>query len=109
MNEQTTIFDAIAARRLAEEGLAVAGRDKNVLLARAKQIARRIALGKFERTATMDEVHAAMQAEGIDSSKLGNAAGSTFKGTDWQFVGHIRCQLVTSHGRFNKVWRYLGE
>lgn len=106
---QDTIFDAITARRLAEEGLAVAGRDKNVMLARAKQIARRIALSKFDRTATMDEVHAAMQAEGIDSSKLGNAAGSTFKGGDWEFVEHVRSKLITGHGRFNMVWRYIGK
>lgn len=106
---QTTIFDAIAARRLADEGLAVAGRDKNVLLERAKQIARRIALSRFDRTVTMDDVHAAMQAEGIDGSMLGNAAGSTFKGGDWQFVDHVRCKLASGHGRFNKVWRYIGK
>lgn len=107
---QTTIFDAIAANRLAAEGLSAAGRDKQVLLARAKQIAIRIATSRADRTVTMDDVCEALFNEGIDPSALGNAAGSTFKcSRHWRYTGQtVKCRRPSSHGRLLRVWEFIG-
>jgi hypothetical protein len=108
--EQLTIFDAMAAQRLAEQGLARAGRDKNVLLARAKQVAVTLAKRHPERTVTMDDVCAELFAEGIDSSALGNAAGSTFRGKGWRHTGRVvRSKRPLSHARTIGVWEWIGE
>ena len=102
------LFDLAEAKRLKEEGMASAAANKHDLLKHARHVAKQIAMLRDSRTVTADDVSRAFAREGITDS-LGNAAGSIFRGSDWEFTGErINSQRKTNHSREIKVWRYVG-
>ena len=81
---------------------------KHLVLKDARRIAKQIAMLRLDKTVTADDVNAALIRIGITES-LGNAAGSLFRGSEWQFTGErIKSARKTNHAREIKVWRYLG-
>jgi len=102
------LFDLAEAQRLKEEGMASAAANKHDLLNHARHVAKQIAMLRDSRTVTADDVSRAFVKEGITDS-LGNAAGSIFRGKDWEFTGErVNSQRKTNHSREIKVWRYVG-
>ena len=86
-----------------EEGLAQAGVSRKQLLEVARLYAVRIA--RRQGHVTSDDVFAEMMRDGLDSSALGNAAGSVFRGLfvftgEWKKSGR-----VSNHARMNRIWR----
>ena len=102
------LFDLAEAQRLKEEGMASAAANKHDLLKHARHVAKQIAMLRDSRTVTADDVSRAFAREGVTDS-LGNAAGSIFRGKDWEFTGErVNSQRKTNHSREIKVWRYVG-
>jgi hypothetical protein len=113
--QQTTIFDAIEARERAEAGIAQAAENKASLLEFARGVARQ--LGRERGLVSADDVQRTLfEKHKISEHALGNAAGSLFKKIkgkpkEWHFDGtsFIKSERVASHGRYIRVWRYVGS
>jgi hypothetical protein len=102
---QLPLFDGKRSRALKAKGMAKAAAHRNELLDFARGLALSIAL-RGDGTANMDEVKIAMLRLRYDPSELGNAAGSVFKGNEWEFTGrYVKSQRVSAHARDIKVWR----
>lgn len=98
------LFDAAEARRQAEVGIGLAAENNPRLLELARVIAVRIARERGEVTA--DDVQAEMMRRGYRSDALGNAAGSIFRGREWQFTGRtVNSVRINAHARLIRVWR----
>lgn len=83
---------------LKREGMELAASNRAELLEDAKAAAKQLAM-------ECGEVHLDMVREKVDGD-LGPAAGSVFKGAEWEFTGRrIRSTLPSNHGRELKVWR----
>lgn len=96
-------FDAAEAERLKTAGMSMAEASRAWTdLEHARKTAEYIAI--VSGTVTADDVADVLAAEGYPS--LGNAAGSLFKGKQWEFTGEWRkSKRVSSHSRFVRVWR----
>ena len=97
-----TTFDKRASLALKDEGmLAAASVSSHLVLAR--KIASRLAVERGETNA--DQVGRILKRDyGIES--LGPAAGSLFKGPEWEFTGRrVLSARKKNHGREIKVWR----
>lgn len=106
--EQSTIFDQIAARRLADQGIERAARGKGAVLELARRGAVEIARSRSSHTVTADDVQAWLVGKGIDEGTLGNAAGSVFRGSRWRYTGRtVKSQRPASHGRLIRVWELI--
>ncbi len=103
MELQHDLFDATESERRKREGMAVAEQNRSELLGLARAVARGIA--NSSGTVHADQVGRVMKARySIDS--LGPAAGSLFKGGDWEWTGEfVKSARVTNHGRLLRVWR----
>lgn len=103
------LFDAVAAREAAEQGIAEAADNKRSLLEFAKKKA--IELGRQNQFVTADDVQAALVENKISDRALGNAAGSVFKDkTLWRYADRVvKSERVSSHGRLIRVWQYIGN
>ena len=103
------LFDLLEANQLKETGMTNAmNGSKHLLLDRARHVAKQIAMLRDSRTVSADDVFKALAEEGITES-LGNAAGSLFRGSEWEFTGErIKSRRISNHAREIKVWRYVG-
>lgn len=100
------LFDAAESERRKQEGMALAAEnpDREYLLEIARDRARLIVRERGE--VTMDDVVAMLVRDGFDVSVLGNAAGSVFKGKEWEFAGRfVKSARVANHSRLLRVWR----
>jgi hypothetical protein len=106
---QTTIFDAIAAHEAAEAGIDLAAENNRPLLGLARRLAAE--LGRRQRFVTADDVQRALVERNLPESSLGNAAGSVFRGAKWKWDGVSvrKSERVASHGRLIRVWEYVGQ
>jgi hypothetical protein len=58
---------------------------------------------------TADDVQRVLIEQGISPHALGNAAGSLFRGGDWEWTGRrVKSARVHAHANELKVWRYVG-
>ncbi len=90
---------------LRDEGMARAASSRKALLLRAQRIAVCIAQGRTDRTCASDDVQEALVAVGVDPSELGNAAGSVFRGKEWELVTTRKSRRTLAHARRIGVWR----
>lgn len=80
------------------------------LVALARRLARKISLERRDRTVTSDDVAKALQDAGYGERSLGNAAGSVFRGKDWEFTGRfVKSIRPHCHSNLLRVWRYVGS
>lgn len=97
------LFDAAEADRRKEAGMAKAASARPELLGVAQGIA--LSLAVDGSCVSMDDVAAAMAAQGYDFTLLGNAAGSVFKAAGWVACGFTRSVRPSTHGRTIRTWR----
>jgi len=103
-NGQGKLFDLKKGLQLKEKGMAQASITRAELLVRAREIARLIGLSK--QFVTADDVQMQLVREGHHPFALGNAAGSIFRGREWEFTGRmVKSSRVSNHGHQNMVWR----
>jgi hypothetical protein len=101
---QNNLFDSVAGQQAKEEGMAKAAENAASLLEIAQRIAVRLASQHPDRETDMDEV--GMELFRIGIKTLGPAAGSVFKGGQWQFTGkRLKSARKKNHSREIKVWR----
>jgi hypothetical protein len=101
----TTTFDLFEGERLKAEGMYLASFSRAEMLKIARDLAREVA---NEQGITADDVRALLLMRGFPD-KLGNAAGSLFRGREWEFRGQWRKSTVkTNHARMIRVWHLKG-
>ena len=96
-----TTFDVPEGRRLRDIGMLTAAQNRALDLGKARSIARGIAEAN-NGFCDINQVQKQMVAQGVN---LGNAAGSVFKGKEWERVGFGQAERDTSHARVISKWR----
>lgn len=100
------LFDAAASAQAKEAGMLQAATNKASLLEHARGRARAIARSRANREVTADDVARALEADGISVFALGNAAGSLFRGAEWEWTGRWQpSERVHAHRNPLRVWR----
>ena len=102
------VFDLDEGEFLKEVGKAQAAHSRAEVLSAGKRFAKLIALGRPTRIVNADDVYAALLKSGYQEKELGPAAGSLFKGKNWEYVGMIPSQRKGNHGRRIMVWKWVG-
>jgi len=97
-----TLFDYGKSIQERDKGMLSAAEKRKEILYRARLIANRLA--KINGQVTADNVRQEWEFRGNNWSDLGNAAGSIFKGKQWQCVGFENSTVTTSHARALRVW-----
>ncbi len=101
------LFDYAESQRHAEIGIGIAADNNPGILAIAKRVAVEIARERGEVNA--DDVQERLMLLGHHRDALGNAAGSVFRGREWQFTGRtVNSRRIQAHARLLRVWRYVG-
>jgi hypothetical protein len=94
------------SRKVAGIALASLERDELLLLAQVAAIG----IANRKGSATYDDVFLAMQELGLHPERLGNAAGSVFRGKQWRFTGRWeKSARVSNHARVNRVWELVDD
>ena len=89
-----------------EEGLALAAANRAELLAIGRTLVKQAALGNCNREATADDAALGLSNMGFSANALGNAAGSLFRGKEWEFTGQWSpSRRVSNHAHQNRVWK----
>lgn len=102
---QLAMFDKHAAERAKHRGMTEAERGARDFLNYARAVAREIASHRPQGI-TADDVQEALVQRGHDIHRLGNAAGSLFRGPEWIFTGERRRSVrIHAHANELKVWR----
>lgn len=103
---KASLFDLDEARARKEQGMALAAEHQPSGLDLAREIA--ATLGRRCGEVDADMVGRILKHEhGIES--LGPAAGSIFKGKNWEFTGRRKLSArKKNHARELKVWRWEG-
>ena len=101
---QQELFDLGAGRKHRDAGMDVAATKREEALRVAKDVAIRIATGG-DGTCDINQVNKIITPMGI---RLGNAAGSVFKGGLWGRIGFGQADRIVSHARIISRWRLLG-
>ena len=110
MND-TPLFDYVESERRKKIGMgkSASPSHRKALLGIARDIAVNYAIRNYG-FCTADDVARLMQEKGYNYSDLGNAAGSIFKGNDWNFTGqYVKSNKVSAHRRDIKVWELKEE
>lgn len=100
------LFDLLEARARKEQGMRLAADNQPTELDLAREIA--ATLGRRCGEVDADMVGRILKAQhGIES--LGPAAGSIFRGKEWEFTGRRKLSArKTNHARELKVWKWKG-
>lgn len=102
MNQIALIFDAEESRDRKRIGMTRAAVNRNVLLDKAREIARFLAQRDGETNS--DAVSQELMQRGYPDC-IGPAAGSIFKTSEWVFTGRfINSTRITNHSRLLRVW-----
>ena len=103
-----TTFSREASNAARDKGCYVAATHRHEILTVAKLTAIDIALADPARECDSDRVYAQMIKDGHDTSQLGPAAGSIFKGGKWEFTGRWKnSERVSNHSAALRVWRLM--
>ena len=98
-----TLFDYAASKKLRDTGMESAAKGRAGLLQTARELAQRLA--ELYGKVTADDVRKEYEYRGGNWSDLGNAAGSIFKGKQWECVGFENSSVASSHARALRIWR----
>ena len=102
MNQIALIFDAEESRDRKRIGMTRAAVNRNVLLDKAREIARFLAQRDGETNS--DAVSQELMQRGYPDC-IGPAAGSIFKTSEWVFTGRfVNSTRITNHSRLLRVW-----
>jgi hypothetical protein len=62
-------------------------------------------MAHFQERITIEEVRQLYEEQMDKPWNLGNAAGSVFKGPEWEMVGYTEAKRPEAHARILRVWR----
>lgn len=103
----TLTFDVQKSLAAKEHHKAAATVKRQILLCKARQLAREIALNDAHHRCRMDQVMLRLIQLGYSPKDLGNAAGSVFKTAEWVFAGWKPSHRVSNHHRQTMVWQWV--
>lgn len=104
MKNNYAIFNGAESQRHAEQGMLFAAENNAALLTEAREIAKQIARRMGEVNA--DDVQHELYCRGYGIKALGNAAGSLFRGREWEFTGRlVKSKRIHAHSNLLRVWR----
>ena len=107
---QTDLFDPIQAERNKHIGMQQAAKTRAKVLTLARRVAIEIAKNRKDGVCHADLVQKELGLRGILPHQLGNAAGSIFRGKNWEWTGHfIKSERTTSNQRIIRVWQFIGD
>ncbi len=102
-------FDLKLGEALRELGVQRAATVNADGLLLARELCRRAALCRHDKTATADDAARGFLAHGLPADFIGNGAGALFRGRQWKFTGEwVKSFRVTNHAHQNRVWQFLG-
>lgn len=100
------LFDPKESEQLKIVGMHKAESRKFSLLEFTRKGLREIARSRPDRTVTADDAAQYLVSKGISVHALGSAAGSLFRGSEWEFTGDlVKSQRVHAHSNLLRVWR----
>lgn len=100
------LFDLSASLAARDKGMQQAADNNASLLKFARKLA--VEIAEKKGTVTMDDIAFALHSRGISIFALGNAAGSVFRGKQWQFTGQlVKSVREHSHGNLLRCWRLV--
>lgn len=106
MNNELTAV-APTGEGLKKSGMDQAAVKKVTALARAREIAKKLALADEFQYVNIDQVQEVLIKEGVD---LSNAAGSIFKTPDFKSTGGFsKSMRVSNHARIVRGWQFVGK
>lgn len=109
MGESLQLFDASAGEAAKQAGRRKAEDCRRPALALAREAVRAKALSRPDRLATADDAYAFFAEMGGDAGELGNAAGSLFRGPEWELTSAwAKSRRKSNHARLVRVWRLRG-
>ncbi len=110
MTQTDMVFNLSLGQALRDMGLESAQEARRDALELGRAYCRKAALSRSgSLTATADDAALGFQLAGLPPDLLGNAAGSLFKGSEWEFTGKwVPSARTSNHGRYLRVWRYCG-
>lgn len=95
-----------------EIGLKRTQSSHKIELAYARKVAKSIAMKRFTRTVSIDDIDRVYTNKGASLwDSLGQAAGAVFRNQDdWKFTGQMKKRgRGVSHSRLVMVWKYVGN
>lgn len=111
MDQQEFNFDVVTFNRQAgearkDQGMSQAASSRAELLEWARAIAVWVASGRPARTCSADDVMHVLIDHGYNPEDLGNAAGSLFPRSQWEFTGAWeKSRRVSNHAHMNRIWK----
>lgn len=103
--KKSSTFDPALATRFKNQGMSASANLHQELLAQVKVALVKIARGRDSRCVTADDAAAWLIGHGHSAASLGNAAGSLFKGDEWELVGYRPSERTSRHRNRVGVWR----
>lgn len=103
-SEQKKLFDSREAERQKRLGLNLAATNRSEILSEIRSFLKAFALA-WNVPVCSDDAYAVMDESKKDLSILGNAAGSLFRGSEWEFVGWVKSRRTSNHSRYIRSWR----
>ena len=101
----THLFDARQGEQLKFSGMETAAISHKSVLKLARNIAKDIAGGRVNREVSSDDVGKILSVK-YEIASLGPAAGSLFRGKDWEWTGRFKkSERVSNHSRRIMIWR----
>lgn len=101
------VFSIELGEELKQRGMKKAA-DANPFLKPCRAAVRAAALGRTDRTATADDASRYLESIGHPADLLGNAAGSLFRGGEWEWTGRLQPSMRPSrHANQNRIWRLV--
>jgi hypothetical protein len=99
-------FDKDRALKARDAGMDLAAQKHAALLEKVRVALVALAQSRQDRCVTADDAQRWLIANGHSPSELGNAAGSLFRGGDWEFTGRwTKSCRVSRHANQIRVWR----
>ena len=102
---QPTLFDPIRADAEKVWGMGLAAERRGELLGIVQEYLASLARLRRDRIVTADDGYAFLERSHFNLGALGNAAGSLFRGKEWQCVGWVKSTRVSNHARMIRRWR----
>jgi len=101
-----TLFDLAESKTAKVAGMSQAEANKASLLRFARAGLVKIAQGRLDGEVTADDAQRFLFDNGISVHALGNAAGSLFRGKQWEWTGrYAKSSRAHAHANELKVWR----
>jgi len=100
----TSLFDLSEGVKARETGKSLAAVNRATILRNARAVAIWVAESRPDRCVSADDVYRYLSSE--QSSQLGNAAGSLFRGSRWENTGRRKqSKRISNHARWIMIWR----